>query len=257
MLRLTGSPATRGQRAMAAVLDSGTGTVLSHRSAAAWWRVGGCQLDPVQVTRVSRSRRSSQMAEVHIVRRLPHAWTTVLDGVPIARPELVALQLFALFPFKRAERWVERMWSLRLLDAHSLLSFLTDMGKRGRTGTAALRSYCDERGADYVPPASNLESRMEQILRSAGIKMRRQVDLGGDTWTGRVDFYHDTARVVLEIQSEMFHTALVDRISDRLRLDKLRADGITVVEATDTEVFQRPSEIIRRLANAIANHDLY
>ncbi len=192
------------------------------------------------------------MADIHVVRRLPQLWTTVLDGVPIARPELVALQLFALYPFKRAERWVERMWSLRLIDAHSLLRFLTDMGKRGRTGTAALRSYCDERGEGYVPPASNVESRTQQILQSAGIEMRRQVDLGGDTWTGRVDFYHDAARVVLEIQSEMYHSALVDRVADEVRLNRLRAEGITVVEATDTEVFQFPAEVIRRVANAIA-----
>ncbi|MGB3410020.1 MAG: hypothetical protein WBA45_02385 [Microthrixaceae bacterium] len=178
---------------------------------------------------------------------MPERWTTVLDGIPIARPEFVALHLFATCHFEQAERWVERLWSLRLLDSRSLFSFLAELGRSGRNGTAPLRRYLDDRGHDYVPPASNVEARTLQILQAAGIDMRCQVDIGGESWTGRVDFYDDNRRVVLEVQSEMYHTALVDRIADRDRLDKLRSNGVIVVEATDTEVFHRPWEVVQRV----------
>lgn len=247
VLHLVGAPASRGQSTMTAVLDAGPSAVLSYRSGASWWRVSGCQLKPIEVARKCRSRRGSDLARIHTVRLLPERWTTVLDGIPIARPEFVALHLFATCHFEQAERWVERLWSLRLLDSRSLFSFLAELGRSGRNGTAPLRRYLDDRGHDYVPPASNVEARTLQILQAAGIDMRCQVDIGGESWTGRVDFYDDNRRVVLEVQSEMYHTALVDRIADRDRLDKLRSNGVIVVEATDTEVFHRPWEVVQRV----------
>ncbi|MGB6058878.1 MAG: type IV toxin-antitoxin system AbiEi family antitoxin domain-containing protein [Microthrixaceae bacterium] len=251
VLRLIGAPPSRGQSAATAVLDAGPGAVLSYRSGASWWRVSGCQLKPIEVARIGRSSRGSDLARIHNVRLLSERWTTVLDGIPIARPELVALHLFATCRYEQAERWVERLWSLRLLSSRSLSSLLTEMGRSGRNGTTALRRYLDDRGHDYVPPASNVESRTLQILQTAGIAMRCQVDIGGDSWTGRVDFYHHIRKVVLEVQSEMYHTALVDRIADLDRLDKLRSNGVTVVEATDTEVFHRPWVVVQRVRAAL------
>jgi hypothetical protein len=194
--RITGSPPGRGQTVMTLDLEAGRGAVLSHTSAAAWWRVSGPPLLPVHVTRMPRSRLGMPAATVlHTVRSLPTPWTTVLDGVPVARPELVALQLFAICRPERAERWVDRMWSMRLLDGRSIQRLLEDVGLRGRNGTAGLRAYLRPRGLGYVPPASGLESRVDQILRGAGISMARQVDVGGETaWTGRGDFA-DIARV--------------------------------------------------------------
>ncbi|MGH9158329.1 MAG: hypothetical protein ACRD1K_21390 [Acidimicrobiales bacterium] len=41
VLRLAGAPVTEEQHAMAAVLDAGPGSSVSHRSAAALWRLPG------------------------------------------------------------------------------------------------------------------------------------------------------------------------------------------------------------------------
>ena len=175
----------------------------------------------------------------------------VRDAVPIVRPELLALQLFASMPELRAERLVERMWSLRLLSGPSIACCLADLGEHGRNGTAALRRYLDARGDVYVPAATGLETWVLQVLREAGISMRRQVDSGGETWTGRVDFRHPVLPLVLEVQSELHHSALVDRVSDAARIKALVDAGFEVVEVTDDVAWSRPAELVAVVTAAI------
>ena len=130
------------------------------------------------------------------------------------------------------------------------------MGAKGRNGTAGLRRYLEPRGLDYVPSASSLEARASRILADAGIAVRRQVDAGSDVWVGRVDFCHIDQPLIIEIQSEMYHSALIDTTADELRLARLRAAGFEVVEVSDQQVWNRPWELVaaaraglRRLAD--------
>jgi very-short-patch-repair endonuclease len=108
-----------------------------------------------------------------------------------------------------------------------------------------LRDLLDERGDGYVPPASNLEARFASIVAEAGLpEMRRQVDSGGDRWVGRVDFRDARLPLVVEVQSEAFHTALTDRVADEARLAALRRAGFEVVEVTEAQVWHRPREVV-------------
>src|SRR3546814_16333358 len=80
-------------------------------------------------------------------------------------------------------------------------------------GIRTMRQVLATRGLDYVPPASNLEARFEQILLQAGeAPMRRQVDIGdGDRWIGRVDFRDADLPLLVEIPSERFTAGLIDK----------------------------------------------
>lgn len=252
VLARTGAPRTDGQVLMAAVLDGGPGAVISHLTAARWWGLRACPLLPIHITRTSNSSRRTELARTHRVRDLPEPWCTSLRDVPIVRPELLALQLFAVCSEPRAERLVDRLWSDRLLSGASIQRFVDRMGKRGRNGTAGLRRYLKARGPDYVPPASGLESRVMELARQLGIDLRRQVDSGGEHWTGRVDFRHATLPLIVEVQSEAYHSALVDREADRRRIAQLRADGFVVLEITDAMVWSSPAEVVRRLQECVA-----
>jgi very-short-patch-repair endonuclease len=251
VLRLNGAPRTVSQELMEAVLDGGPGAALSHLSAGHWWGLSGCALRPIQIVRVSSSVRSTELARIHRVRELPRGAISVLRGVPVVRPELLALQLFAVCTWPRAQRLTDRLWSKRLLSGPSIGRFLDRYGRRGRNGTAGLRVYLEERGSDYVPPASGLESRFMELMASAGIPMRRQVDLGEDEWTGRVDFVHAVEPLVVEIQSEAFHTALGDAQADERRFSALRAAGFVVLPVSDTLVFASPMEVVRLVRRAL------
>jgi very-short-patch-repair endonuclease len=103
-----------------------------------------------------------------------------------------------------------------------------------------------------TPAASGVESRTQQVLNDAGIDVRRQVDVGGDRrWTGRVDFVVVGRPVVIEVQSERHHSALVDVAADAVRIAGLRAAGWTVVEVTDTVVWTQPGVLVEKVREAV------
>jgi very-short-patch-repair endonuclease len=175
----------------------------------------------------------------------------------VVRPELCALHLFAVCRRERAERLVDGLWSARLLSGRSLGALLAQLGEMGRNGTAGLRAYLDDRPGDYVPPASGLETRVADILRSAGITVRRQVDLGTDgVWSGRVDFLVDGQPIVIEVQSERHHAALSDRRADAARRAGLEAAGFVWVEVWDHEVWGTPALVVARVRAAIGRLSL-
>ncbi len=80
--------------------------------------------------------------------------------------------------------------------------------------------------------------------------MDRQVELGGERWLGRVDFKDRRLPLVVEVQSERYHTALLDQQADEDRLAALRAAGFVVVPVQDTDVWSRPAEVARRVGRA-------
>ena len=91
-----------------------------------------------------------------------------------------------------------------------------------------------------------------QLFDEAAIPMRRQVESGDHAgWTGRVDFRHERLPVIVEVQSERYHGALVDRQRDAARLAALRAAGFVVVEITDVDLFARPGVVLDRVRAAI------
>jgi very-short-patch-repair endonuclease len=144
---------------------------------------------------------------------------------------------------------------MRLLTGRSLALLLTDLGRRGRNGIAALRIFVDDRGLDYEPPDSGLESRVEEILARAGINVRRQVHLGSErAWNGRVDFLHETLPIVIEVQSEAFHSSLTDSEADRARIQELEAAGFRVVEITDNQAFTDPRSVVEAVQAEISGH---
>lgn len=251
VLRIVGAPRTDQMQLAAAVLDTGPDAWVSHLTAANRFGLSGCALRPFTLVRLSSTTRPSTLAAVHRARWLPPHWMTELDGIPIVRPELLAMQLFAVCRFERAERLVERLWADRLLSGSSLARLLDDYGARGRNGIGGLRRYVEERGPGYTPAGSGVESRALQIFRDAGLEFRRQVESGGAMWSGRVDFRHVSLPLVIEVQSERHHSALTDRRADAARRAALVAAGFDVLELTDTLIWTDPAEVLRQVTAAL------
>jgi hypothetical protein len=250
VLGLAGCPESEARDAMAAVLDAGPGAVLSHLSAARWWGLPGYLPQPIHI---STDRRpdliTAPLGEPHRIRALRDHHSTTLNGVPVVRPELLALQLCGSVHPARAERALDRMWSMRLLSGPSTRRVLDEVAGSGVRGVTVLRALLDERGPAYAPPASGLEARFAQILRDSGREpMERQVDLGDDEcWCGRVDFADRCGaprRALMEVDSEIFHSALVDVEADRRRQVRLERAGFVVGRVTDVQVFHRPREVL-------------
>lgn len=251
VVRRPGSPPNDVQRALAAVLDVGPSALLTHRSAAAHWGAPGPSVHPHEVMVLRGRRTPSPLATVHRPRHLPDPYAAVLDGVPVVRPALVLLQLAPTMHPERLRRLLDWFWSRRLLSGPSVRRELDDLMHRGRAGTVALRALLDELPDDYTPTASALEGRFARILADAGLpEMRRQVDLGGERWCGRVDFVAVDLPLVAEVDSETYHSALSSRADDTVREAALTDAGFKVVRITDQEVWHNPRVIVDRVRAA-------
>ena len=255
VLRVPGAPRTDLQAVLTAVLDAAPGAFACGHTAAAIWEVAGYRLAPVHVVRPrGLSGRRSSLAVLHEVKRLLPRHVTVLKDVPVVRPERMVLDLCASEHPRRAARALDDAWRRRLLSRRSARALVSETSVQGRPGLSLLRALLDERGDDYVPPASNLEARFASIITQSGLpEMRRQVDSGDDErWVGRVDFRDVDRPLIVEIQSETFHSALIDRVEDEARLAALRAAGFEVVEITEEQVWHRPREVVRTMREARA-----
>lgn len=247
-----GAPTTPLQHVAIAVLDAGPDAVVCGTTAIALWGLPGFDLRPIHLARPrGLTSRRSTMATVHeVLDLLPHH-LTVLDGIPIVRPERAIFELCGFAHPDRAERALDNAWTKGLLSGRSLRKVHAELTDRGRAGTVALRLLLEDRPDSYIPPASNLERRFMQILADHGEPaMRRQVDTGGDRWIGRVDFRSDRLPLIVEVQSERYHSALCDQRDDAARIAALADAGFEVVEVTDIDVWHHPLAVVQRVRDA-------
>jgi very-short-patch-repair endonuclease len=252
VLARSGSPETPDRRMMAALLDTSPGAVIAGTTAAHLWGAPGYRVEPVHVTRHRGvSRRRSPLARVHEVVDLRPEHVKLVRGIPVTAPARTVFDLASLVHPGRVERFLDWCWSERLLDGTQLLRTVQALATRGRTGSTLLRELVATRGPGYVPPASGLERRFEQVLGERGVAgFLRQVDCGGEQWDGRVDLRHRDLPLVVEIHSERYHTALADRAADAARRRRLEGAGFRVVEVWDTEVWHDPEVAARRVIEA-------
>lgn len=261
VLRLVGAIRDREHRLFEAVLDAGAGAALGGSTAAAWWGIPGNQLEPIHVVRArDRSRTQAPGTRRHEPVLLPAQHVVRLDGLPVQVPARALFDIAgsrregAKLPWfvARIERMVDNAWSDRLVSGASLHAMLAELARRGRPGIQVMRQVLESRGLDYVPPASNLEARVSKILEGAGLPpMRRQVDTGdGQGWIGRVDLRASDLPVIVEVQSERFHSSLVDRQLDATRIERLEHAGFVVVEVTEDQVWHRPHQVVEAVRAA-------
>ena len=237
---------------MVGVLDAMPAAFAFATTCAALWDVPGTRLVPVHVVRtVGRSGHRRGPAVMHEIAGLRPEHVTTLDAIPVVRPEIVVLHMCGATYPQRAEAVLENLWRRRLVSGPSLRRTLDELAGSGRRGVTVLRELLDERGDDYVPPASNLERRFASILRNAGEPpMRPQVDTGAERWVGRVDFRDERRPLVVEVQSAMYHSALIDQRRDAERITALRLAGFEVVEITDEQIWFHPDEVVETVGAA-------
>ena len=240
-----GSPDTFRQRARAAVLDSGHDAVLSHRSLAHLLDIPGFRNNRLEVLVPNERDAHSKLALVHRTRWLPPWHVTTTQGIPTTTPARMMFDLAGVVSEPRAARALDNGLMMGLFTYEKLDKMLGELAERGRAGTAVMRRLLELRGDGYIAPASELEAMFEGILSAGGEPIpRKQVNLGGDAWAGRVDYFDDPIKVVWEIDGRRWHTALLDLEADQLRENELVAAGLTVVRFRAYLLRDHPEKVL-------------
>lgn len=262
VLDLVGSPHSIGKVAMAAVLDSPDGAVLSHTAAAAWWGLPGFSLESgihVTVPRRGAPRRG-RLAQIHYQFDLPIDELTMLAGIPVTSPALTIFHLAAILGLKRTTRACDNGWSMRLFDGLDLHLLLKRLAASGRNGIGPMREILRQRPPGYVPPQSGLEARYYDLIVEDGMpEPTRQVNIYGRRWIGRCDCRFPDLPLIVELLSVRYHASLSDQERDEIRFGEFAATGEHVIAFWDFEVWEKPRFVVeetRRARNALLRGEL-
>ena len=156
-------------------------------------------------------------------------------GVTVTVPSRIPFDIAALGDAFGAARALDRGWSRHILNHASSQRMLDELAGRGRKGITLMRDLLAERGPDYRPNDTNVEDRFQELAHSVGLKLERQrnlCDMG--EWLGRVDFVDEKARLVIEVDTALYHDAVIDQVADTARRATLEAAGYRVTPSPTT-----------------------
>jgi very-short-patch-repair endonuclease len=250
VLLMSGAPRSPEQIVMVAVLEGGKEAIASHAAAAWLWRLPG--FGPTDD--VIRARYAYAGPNGHRPRLLPAHHRTTVRGIASTSLPRTIFDLAGVLPLGRTARLVDTVVTRSPAMLPALHGLLPELARRGRGGITVMRTLLDERPIGTKVPASGLEARFEQICRNAGISgLERQVDVGGHSWLGRVDYLRRDVGLLIEVDSVLHHTSVTDRANDAARDQAMLASGYRRVErVAEEDIWRRPWMAVEQLLTALA-----
>jgi uncharacterized protein DUF559 len=212
---------------MAAVLASGPCAVLSHRSAAAHWRIrrysGATELT------TPRKLKSRHGLLRHCLPISPDE-ITVHTGIPITTPGRTLLDIAHQIRPQELERAVREAEYLRLDEGPSLATLVERY--RGRTGMRAVRRVLAQ-GWSEAPTRSELEARFATFIDTHNLpRPERNAVIDFGERRVEVDFLWRRSRLAVELDGYAAHGTRRAFEDDRERDRLLQLAGFRVVRIT-------------------------
>ena len=226
---------TRHGHWMAAVLAYGPDAVLSHRSAAALWGIGQSSYK-IDVT-TPHSKRHRRTIRAHTSRLHPEDRTTH-DGIPVTSVARTIFDLAAQLSDTALTRLIEEsdrreLFDLRALDRAIARRPRTTGVVRLNQVLAAYRGTADTR--------SNLERGFRALIADAGLpEPQFNVLVAGVP----VDVWWPQWKLVVELDSHLYHMILSAFETDRIRDATLQKADIRVLRVTDQRFDNDPAGVL-------------
>ena len=250
--RFAGTPGSRQQRLLAAVIVSGEGAVASHRAAAALQRVpGGAWRLEISVPHGRRARRR----DIHVHQaRLDHSDVTVVDAIPVTTATRTLIDLASVIPADALEEALDDALRRRLTSVRRLQWRLVQLGTRGRPGSGILRGLIEAREGK-ANTESPLETRFLRLLRRAKLPLpvcQYEISDRGRL-VARVDFSYPDVRLAIEIDGYRWHSGRSQWERDLGRRNQLTALGWSVIHVTSSDIERGAAEILGAISAALAD----
>jgi very-short-patch-repair endonuclease/predicted transcriptional regulator of viral defense system len=227
----------------AALLACGPTAVLSHGSAA---RVHGFRVQDigeVQVTVVGH-RRSHPGLIVHASESLGRADTTRVAGLPATSIARTVIDHGATLSDRACEHLVDE--ALRRTSRAKLRAVV--IRHAGRPGARRIAVLLDpERPSSDT--WSHREERLLQLIRRGGLPAPE-----ANVALGRFipDLLWREQRVIVEYDSDEFHSGPAARRHDGVRHNTFTAWGYRVIHVTRADLDERPEQVLVLIASALA-----
>lgn len=223
--------------------------VLSHRSAAAFWRIRGSGGAPIEVTVAGKRHRHGP------IRRhsgpLPSDEVTLVDGIPVTTVPRTILDLAAVSRPEVVESALRQAEYLRLDDRLSLPDLLERYP--GRRGVRSIRAALDRLAESPGRERSPLEERFVPFLDRHGLPrphLNAWVQAGDGSY--EVDCLWPAQRQIIELDGWEGHGTRTAFRDDRARDRRLRVAGYGVTRLAWSQLDDEPEAIVRDLRHLLA-----
>jgi len=243
--RMAGAPVTWRGDLLAATLAAGSGSAISHRSAAALDELPGGRVDLVELSCVRWKRTIKPSLVVHESRRLDERDITSVDGIQVTTPERTIIDLASCFPRERyLEYVVQAARRKRLITYESMRATFNRHARRGLKGVAALRIVLDRWDPESRPTESDMETMLLHPLRDHGLP---DAVLQHEIGVHRVDAAYPAARIAIEYDSKQEHSDEFQLAKDARRRNALQAAGWVVLSARHADLKRGGQELYRQI----------
>jgi hypothetical protein len=237
---------------MAAVLASGDGAVLSHRSATALWEIWGAGTGEAHVT-VPRKTRSQGTVRRHFG-VLPRDEVEVRDGIPVTSAARSVLDLAGDKGEAAAEAALREMEYLGIYGPVSLPALLE---RYPRHRGAAIVGRCLERLRD--DPGGRVRGTLEESFlpfldqyRIPRPKLNAWLSVGDERF--QVDCHWPDAALIGELDGFRSHGTKRAFRKDRRRDRRLLVNHFSVVRITHDQLQDEPLEVAADLRELLASY---
>jgi Protein of unknown function (DUF559)/Transcriptional regulator, AbiEi antitoxin len=253
VFRLPGVAFSWQARLFAAVAGADSGRVASHRAAGQLYGIPGFTKNWVELTVPRGTRAPARPIRFHWSRVLPPHHVKRPSGIPATSIARTLADLAGALHPKQTERALDNCLAADLVTVAAMWRVHHDLAPSGRAGLGLIRELLEARGDGYVAPASELERRLLDLVIAAGLPVpEREIDLGdSDGWIGRVEFVYQEAKLLIEVDGRLHHTALLDRKHDRDRDNALMASGWRVLRIDYDMLVHRPDEVVGLIRRAL------
>jgi hypothetical protein len=252
--RLAGSPRTWEQRVLLAVHAGGTGSLASHRSAAALWELDGATRGVPEIVTPRHLRgRGVDLGRIHESTDLHLAEPTTKLEIPCTGIVRTLVDLGAVVPPERLQQSIDDAIRRRLCSWEDLLHGLTVHARRGRRGVGPLRAILEECYGREIPD-SHFNRLVERLLVAHGLPAPTVEHVVRDTSgaeIGRLDLAYEPERVGLELDSRKHHLNAEAFEHDRVRQNRLELEGWMILRYTWRHYAQSPNRLVREVLKAL------
>lgn len=230
--------------ARAGLIALGPNAALYGRTAAAWWELGGVEVDVVEFV-VPRSRRRDFPFVVHTTEQWWPGDLVYRDGVRLTSATRLVIDLAdGSVTAEELERVIDDAVSRRLTSLPTLQKRLAQLSGSGRPGTPKLRALLLDSGGE-----SYLERKFLRLVRRAGLPRPtcQVVHRSDGRRVARVDFQFPDTNVIVEVSGRLGHVTNSERKRDAERRNELIGRGHAFLEFTTVHVLDEAEYVVAAL----------
>jgi very-short-patch-repair endonuclease len=249
--RISVSAGLTRQLAMAATIWSAPDGLVSHETAAVLWGFEGIQTRSVHLTVPTGRRLRSPTVKVHRTGDLLPADFGWCGPIAVTSALRTAIDLAGLVVPEVLEIAIESGLRRGLFTVGQLRWRADALMGTGRRGSSELRVLLDRH--DLGRTDSSWEVRTAQLLERAGLgaPVRQHPIYDHGREIARADLAYPDAHLVIEYDSDQWHSGTARRHNDAARRNQLRALGRTVIEVTPATLRQ-PKQFLTAIETVLA-----